>query len=445
MKWLVVTQLSNYNREGKFDLACDSGWQMCINRCREMLKLDPTLRIDIVGALAATDDVDGQTQLVAQPEAVNPDLWKAEAARLQYVSTWVVPNALLTRYTFDPERHAFELGLQQHKSGNVKPYDVVYLNDPMLLRHYKAMFQVYAGYQPAFVVHNHFVDSPACPKFPTEASLWFGQLEASARADFNFWQCGSALNEFTHEAKKTLASDLVTSILGKSMPWDDGYSVEEITSKPDMDRVRFDPAVFQKWKDEGKVVVFVPNRVGGRGRSSDYTNCGKFLFETLPELRKRRQDFVVLAGNPNQKFSNKELEQECGENGYVSLVEDSFNRDEFKLVAKNSDIAVGLYDQDTYGGTVARECIELGCLPLWLDNYEYADIAKACGYPHLVKRDMSDLATKTSVLIEHVKTYGKEKSWSVALKDHVRKRCSYEATTPVAMAQIAAVLAKKQG
>jgi hypothetical protein len=432
-KLLIQTQLSNYDTRGRFILECDSGWQMVMGRVREMLKQNPDLVIHVMGPLLSEGSV------VTTPYQVNPDIpW---GSRVHYVEHDIFPNALATRYNFDVSSLSRRLGLSRHKTEVTVRYDAVYLNDPMHLRNFKAMFLLEGGYQPKFYVHSHFVDVPSCPKFPIDASLWLGQCEAALKADWNFWQCGSALSEFEAEARKLFRDGVVDAVMAKSSPWDDGYSIEEIRSAPDLDGIRFDPNVFNRWREQGKTIIFVPNRIGGKGRSSDYTNCGKFMFDVLPRLHERRNDFVVLAGNPSQKFSNEELTSECGHNGYVSLVPDSFTRDEFKVVATHVDIALGLYDQDTYGGTVARECVELGCLPLWLNNFEYSGIirdASELGFkvPVLAKSDFSDIVEVASNLIDHVKQNKGTKEWCnsmVPLLNVVRDRCSYESTTTHAM------------
>lgn len=419
MRLLIQTQLSNYDSNGKFILEADSGWQMTMGRVRQMLKLVPELKIDVMGP--STD------QLITSPFILNRDLFQDYGDRLRYVQHHIMPNALATRFDFDFDGLSKVLDLKNPAS---RP-DAVYLNDPMHLRNFKALFEVNTKKQPKFFVHSHFIDNPECPKFPTDASLWLGQCEAAIRADYNFWQCESSMNVFFESFSKTYNQDVLNFVRSKSSPWDDGYSSDEINSKIDQSNVRFDLNEFKRLIND-KIVIFVPNRIGGQGRSSDYTNCGKFMFEILPRLREKRNDFIVIAGNPNQKFSNDELTSLCGSNGYLSIVPNALTRDEFKLVVKNSHISVGLYDQDSYGGTVARECVDLGCLPLWLDNYEYSMIAKESRYHHLAKPDFSDIVDVASDLIDRVKT--DNGLWKNAIVDElrkiVRKRCSYEKTTP---------------
>jgi hypothetical protein len=435
---LIQTQLSNINYvQNRFDLACDSGWQMVMGRVREMLRLNPELHIDV---MCPYWDLDGQCQVVQPPQEVYPSLWAAHGPqgdqRLRYFEHWIETNALVTRYDFD--WHGLSSLAQKHWPR----YDAVYINDPMHLRNFKALFHVVGGYQPRFYVHSHFVDVPEAPKFPKECSLWLGQCEAALKADYNFWQCESAMMQFFDSMGKWFTQDVVDDVRAKSMPWDDGYSQKEITDPVNESNMRFTPAEWEA-KTRGKVVLFFPNRISPS--SGDYTNGMKFMFDVLPELRKRRDDFVVVCGNPNQKFTNKELEAKCSAHGYVSLTPDTFNRDEYKFVARHSDIALGLYNADAYGGTAARECVELGCCPIWLDNHEYSSLAREAGISGLVlaNPDFSDLVSLLDEAIGIDRTGGRCSSREKARKDIngkllsvVRGRCSYELTTSAAMARM---------
>jgi len=424
---LIQTQLSNYTPEGRFVLEADSGYQMCIGRVREMLKLNQNLEIHIMGPMTReSDEQYGTGQLVTDPWDINPDLFKMYKDRLKYIPTYIEANALATRYNFDVNVMDWALGLKTHKSNESLRYDAVYINDPMHLRNFKALFLLRGGYQPKFYVHSHFVDVPSCPKFPLESSLWHGQLESAIKADYNFWQCSSALVEFEREARKTLQDKVVDEILAKSAPWDDGYSSTEITQPVNEQNLRFSLSEWSS-KTKGKIILFFPNRISPS--SNDYTNGMKWMFDVLPELRKHRQDFVVICGNPNMKFSNIELFQRCGNDGYVKLHDFTLNRDEYRFVARNSHIAISLYDRDTYGSTSIRECIELGCVPLWINKYEYKEISNLICWPYSAKQDMSDIVLAADTLIEVCKN-NQHNEWIPKLQNIIRNRCSYEQTVP---------------
>lgn len=439
MKILMQTQLSNYDSQGTFILEADSGWQMMMGRARVMLGLDPDLRIDIMGPPFPRPQAGC---VMTSPYSINPDLWQkyAPSDRLNYIVHSVLPNALATRYDFNFEGLAAALDLNQHRRHPELRYDLVYVNDPMHLRNLRALFHLKGGYTPRFVVHSHFVDNPSCPKFPTEASLWLGQCEAAIRADWNFWQCGSAMDIFFEEMGKVYRPEVTEAVRGRSEPWDDGYSREEITAPYDAHKLRFDPAVLAELAQE-KTIIFVPNRIGGKGRSSDYTQCGTFMFEVLPELARLRaertgsRDYVVIAGNPSQKILNSELQEWCGPVGYLSLVPNALNRDEFKCVARMAHIAVGLYNADSYGGTAARECIELGCLPFWADCYEYSRLAADAGWNGLTRPDLSTAARDLSDLIDRFRDPKQGDSLGESherLRQVIRQTCSYEETTHAA-------------
>lgn len=412
---------------------------MVMGRIREMLKLDPELHVTVMGPL--THDDGGKSQCVTDPCDVNPDMWDRHGGygdrRLEYFGHRIIPNALVTRYDFDWTQLACGLDLGMQKLGRSPRWDAVYINDPMQLRAFRAMFHVVGGYMPRFCVHSHFIDTPERPKFPAEASLWLGQCEAAMKADVNFWQCESSMREFMSSMRKVYVSSVVDDVESRSFPWDDGYSSAEITADVDPQTLRFTQ---EDWESatRGKHVVFFPNRISPS--SGDYTNGMRFMFELLPCLRRMRDDFVVVCGNPNQKFTNAELSRRCGAHGYVSLVPDSFTRAEFRFVAARCDVALGLYDNDAYGGTAARECVELGCMPLWLDLNEYSSIAREAGAADLVlaRPDFSDLGDKLFGLLDL--QAGKDKhhpsnfdSVLDRIQQVVRRRCSYESTTPDAM------------
>lgn len=433
---LIETQLSNYDTKGNFILEADSGFQMVMGRVRVMLQLNPELHITVM--IPQLGDDGRKRQVVTDPWDVYPDLWERYGAdgdnRLAFFEHNIIGNALVTRYDFDWTGLAVGLNLGMQKLSRAPKWDAVYINDPMHLRAFKAMFHVVGGYQPKFFVHSHFVDVPSCPKFPAEASLWLGQCEAAMKADWNFWQCESALAEFEVEARKLYRDEVVQKILEKSSPWDDGYSREEITSPVNFDNLRFDVNLVEKLQSAGKKIIFVPNRIGEAGVSSDYTNCGKFMFDILPKLHNRRQDFIVIAGNPSQKISNSSLQDRCGRHGYMSLVSGPLNRDEFKYIASRAEISVGIYgdDSDTYGGTAMREAIESGCVPLTLNCNEYARLLKLSSFPIYCNPDFSDIVDKASDLIDYVGTDDCKKSHE-RLKTVVQQRCSYEETTKDAM------------
>lgn len=426
---LIQVQLSNYDTNGKFILECDSNWQIWAWRAREMLMLNPELEIDLL--------LPRDNQLMTPPRDIAPEAF--ESGRLHTLHDWVIPNAPATRYDFDMKT------LQHLATRPGVKYDAVFVNDPALLPNFKALFFLYGKYVPKFFLQIHFVDHPQWSgrqKFPAEVSLWDRQVEAIRKADINFWMCQPTADVVLKDMENDYTASVIRHVVEHSEIWDDGYSQYEASRGYDVSKLRFTEEEFRQ-KTEGKLVIFAPNRVGGRGRTSDYTHIGEFLFEKLPELRKLRQDFVVIAGNPSQKFSNQELQEECGPNGLITLVPNAPNRDEYHYIASHADVSVHLYDTEHHGGVASRECVEMGCLPLWTACNEYQHMADAGDYHvGMCRPDRSDLVAVLNRLLTFAspgrsqtgeRTDPKSKIVHDRLREAVRNRCAYERTTPAAM------------
>jgi hypothetical protein len=426
---LIQVQLSNYDLNGKFIIESDSNWGIWAWRSREMLKLNPELEIDLL--------IPQLSQIKTSPWDFCPEIF--ESGRLHLIEHHTLPNAPATRYDFDMNAYRNELNLSMNPK-----YDAVFINDPALLPNFKALFFLYGKYVPKFFLQIHFVDHPVWSgraKFPAEVSLWDRQVEAMRKADHNFWMCQPTADVVTRDMYEDYRDKTVNDMLLHCSIWDDGYSQTETMRDPDMRKVRFTPKEYYD-KVAGRMVIFAPNRVGDGKRTSDYTHIGEFLFEKIPELYKRRQDFVVIAGNPSQKILNSELEERVGKYGYISLVPDGFNRDEYRWVGRHGHIGVSLYDTEHHGGVASRECVEMGMLPLWTDCNEYHHMAEAGEYKiGLCKPDRSDLVDRLDDLLTFIKTDRGLQDPNVRtvnlthhiLREAIRNRCAFERTTPEAM------------
>jgi len=411
---LIQTQLSNYDISGKYILECDSGWNMMIGRIIEILKHNETLKIDIL--------VPKDEQVLTKPEEIVSQY--ANFNRVKFLKQRLTNNAVKNRYDFNYHE------LENLLSDKAKEYTHVYINDPMLLRNFKSLFYLSFKCQPKFITHSHFIDNPENPKVPADVTYWYGQMETAIRSDYNFWQCESAMNVFFESMSNFYSSDIISVIKNKSEPWDDGYSSSEINTPIDYGKLRF-----KLPKD--KLIVFIPNRVGGLGKSFDYTNAGKFMFggQELNNLYNIRKDFIVVSGNPSQKISNDELTHLC--KPYVKLVPGTFTRNEYRYIASKAHINVGLYDNDSYGGTAWRECIDLGCLPLSVNIYEYKLFFDELSYPFKVNVDFGNMIETLNDMLNFSREYSycDENGVTRYTKDfNIRKsvleKCSYEKTTP---------------
>lgn len=406
-------QLSNYDTQGRFILTADSNWQIFALKAREMVKADPGIRIDVIVPLAE-NCLEGVHGLLSEHDLLD---------HVALVRLPIVPSALVTRFDFPWERIKAELG------SRLTSYTHVYINDPMLLRHYKALFFLNKAF-PKFIVQTHFLDSPVARIAPDEVSYWHGTIEACVKADACLWHCESMEDVFFEALDRDYQPHIVNSIAAKSGVWKDGYSITEIRRPVNVANIRFDLKAL-----EGKTVVWVPNRVGGLGKSFDYTNNGRFLFEVAPEVWKRRQDFVIVAGNPNQKITNDELAERCPP--YVKLLPGPVNRDEYRWLSARADVVVGLYTNDTNGGLASLESIEFQAIPLFPNIYEYKVYFDAVGWPSdlRINPDLSDAADVMCKLLDQ-RSLDHVVSTAAKLRDFVRSYASYEHTTPVMMKRL---------
>lgn len=404
-------QLSTINDKKKFVLSSDSNWHVFVLKVQQLVKLDPNIHVSVL--LPISDD--NCRSMMAEDE--NVLLQQAgifNNVECCYVN--ISPNAVATRYEFDWNEVDFALKeLKQHITH-------VYINDPMLLRSYKAFFHL-NGCKPKFIVQTHFLDCPLSKVVDDEVSYWHGTVEAVLKSDFALWHCQSQEDVFFQAMALDYNDYLVSKVRAKSLVWKSGYSMNEVVCDVPATSLRWDPALL---KD--KVVVWVPNRVGGMGRTLDYTNNGKFLFESVPELFKRRSDFVVVAGNPNQRIKNDEIASACP--AYVKLVDDALTRDEYRWLCKRADIVVGLYTNDTNGGLASLEAIENKAIPLFPDIYEYKKYFDAVDWPKdlRVKPDLSDIVDVLDLLMDSMK-YIRRSGKQHKLREFIRSYAAYENTT----------------
>lgn len=415
---LIVPQYSNYDRNGIYSLHADSTANMTFNKLREMLRLDPTLTVDVM--------VPERDQTLIQPEELTADIVGIE--RVTFMRYRLANNALKTRFDFKYDEMLALLSSRPQ-------YTHVYLMDPMLVRNFKAMFFISLKYKPMFICNSHFIDDPRNPVVPAEVQYWYGQVEGHIKSDLNVWQCRSALETFVNAADVDFNKKTVNSISQKSYSWDAGYSHTEMEKPVDEKAAT---KRFLKEIPKDKIVVFVPNRMGGKingvDRSFDYTNAGKFILDVVNEVWKKRQDFVVIAGNPNQKITNAEIEERVP--AYLRLLTDgTFEREEYRYVARNSHIVVGLFNVDSYGGTAWRECVDQGCMPLLADCYEQAYLLDECEWPTelRVTAELTNMVSAFERTLDYVKEHGQDNMLQVKMRDIVMKECSFERTTEKAM------------
>jgi len=386
-----------------------------MGRIREWFKHNSNIHVDVVGPQ--------RSAIHTQPEDINPDIWDNNP-RIRWCEIKQPANAYRARFFPDAD------ALQDLLDSNA--YDIIYSREPTMMRNLLACY--YGRARPRTVVHTSFQDVPSAPKFG--ATLWHGQIESVLRDDIDvcFFQCQPALDKFIHEmADYGVSSNLIERAKAKFFVDDDGYSRYDINKPVDEDKMGFS---FPKFYDltQGKQIIFFPNRISPA--SGDYTNSKLFL-DMLPKLRDHRQDFCAIV-NPGKHPGTKkeELDASHGHCGLVTVSPEVLNRDEYRFVARLSDLVVCLYLTDLYGATAQRECIELGACPIWVSSPELSDIARVAGVDQqvLVKPDFSDLVD----VVDRALSMSRAQRLRInsRLLPVIRSRCAYEATAPKMMQRI---------
>ncbi len=408
-------QLSCYDAAGRFTLSADSNWQIFATKVAQIVKLRPDVMIHAIMPLESQCNESAEELLTKMG---------VDLKNIRFLRIPILANAPATRFDFPYSLIKNSIAYES--------YTHVYINDPLLLPHYKALFHLNKA-KPKFILQTHFLDSQMARVVDSELSYWYRTVEACDKSDIFLWHCKSMQDVFKQALEMEFQPAVVDRLMAKSDVWKDGYSIAEIRQPVDMTKLRFDPKEL-----DGQIVVWVPNRVGGLGKSFDYTNNGKFLFEAVPELWKKRQDFVVIAGNPNQKISNDEIAAVCP--AYKKLTPGALNRDEYRWLSQRANIVVGLYTNDTNGGLASLEAIEFNAIPLFPDIFEYKVYFDAIEWPPMlrIEPDLSNIGEILSGLLNTMKMGLLERK-RTQLQKFVREYAAYENTTEVWLTRLLAM------
>ncbi len=302
------------------------------------------------------------------------------------------------------------------------------INDPCLVRNYKAVFLLSLSRNIPIIVNSHFIDAPAEPKVVKDISYWLRQLDGHLAADAIAHTCHSTKKVFLNGLNDTLnnKSDVYNDIRNKkNFVWDDGYSHSECEQAINNIDNDFEKLLLEKIS--GKVLIFFPNRIS---QYADYTNS-KIFIKTVNEVWEQRKDFSVIFGNPSQKTSNLELSKLVPSSIY--FFDRQFNRNEYWAIIKNTDINAGLYIDEKYGGCAWRECVAMGTFPFspYVNEYEFH--MKHSNYPFKLEKDFSNSVKVLHEMIDftkHKNNINKNQCDIVInrLICRIKDWCSYEST-----------------
>ncbi len=422
--FLHQLQLSNTNSDrSKFILENDSNWNIAIDKISEIDRIDPSIKHTIIVPL--------REQCHTQPDKLIAEYRHGLENRVNFARIKIQTLAPLTRTDFNTDELVQALG-------DLKKYSHVFNNDPCLVGNYKAMFAS-RGADPFFIAINHFLDSPLGSIVSNPAfGYWTKTIDGAFKSNLYLNHSISMMEIFEKALRQTMSKEFADRIMAKTDYWKDSFSVRRAHEPCEDSKAYFSDDI-KRLKSEGKIIVFIPNRIGdpdSPSRSLDYTNNGYFLKHILPQVTKNRRDFVVVCGNPTGKISHNEISKWVGIQ-YYSLRDEPISRHDYRWLSQNCDVVVGLYtdgDSDSNGGLALFESVTHKAMLFAPDVNEYKRYYDAINFP-----DELRLKNKLTKLIDADRAFnnflnafkdGRLTEYQIALKKHI-DMLAYETTTPL--------------
>lgn len=353
-------QLSNYNNEGNYMLEGDSNFNLGMMRIRKLLERNPEWKFYVT---------------VPSPHQIEHSKSKKKEFKesrdipeqVKLITVSHTDHAVKNRYHFD--FNEIEKNLRfENKKNPLDSVDLLVINDPVMTKHWKVMFDRTFDINPPVITLNHFADTPSHPKVPEKYSYWFRQLEAAHDSDLHVLHCLSEMKRFLANATNDLSKERMKKISGTTTYWENGFSAQEINQAKEIKEVKAEVS------DKRTTIVF-PCRLS----STNYTNWEKFIKAAEHLYSHERNDFEVIVTDPSQ---NAELEKFNNEHMSVRKIKRGLlTRNEYITLLKEADIVASLYQDDTYGGIAWREAIYAGCAPLSPMVNEYKRHFDAVSWP----------------------------------------------------------------
>lgn len=399
---LWVPQLSNLV-DGKFCLDLDSNHNLFMGRLRQLIK-----------------DTDWTIYYVIPSENINNEYTATITRFLDEFDNFDLEDRLKFLYypfTTNPfaSRYDFSFSAWDECLGDLIP-DVCVINDPCLVKNFRAFFYTRHNKIPGIISYNHFIDNPTDPKVPSEISYWDYQVAGASAADLNAFTCRATERLFLDEVNLYHSKRKVYSTI-----WDAGYSATEVHDRKPQ-KPLFD-------LDKDITYILFPNRIS---LYHDYTN-GLKLLEACDELFEKRQDFRLICANPTQKYSNQQLKEKC--RALEVLVDRALTKDEYYSLLHQCDLGASLYTHDRYGGCAMREYVAAGTVPIMTDYAEYKILMDETSWPKELRVN-ENLGNLVEVIDKTIDLHNSGEfnpeignTFFAEFRDNIFKTCSHEMTT----------------
>ena len=221
--------------------------------------------------------------------------------------------------------------------------DLVYTNDPCKVLSYKTFFYHKQNEFLPIVTRNHWVTGKIHRKVPEEIDFVMRQVEGSYISEFASYNSQAAKDMMIENAKEFF-NDKVIEKLERT-----GIVTETV------DSYKVDRHIVPKKPGDKFTILFAH-------RLSYYTGWEE-VFDALKELHEEGLDFQLVAPDPGNKFTQKELKEK-----YPFLLEidkDTWNHAEYLRMCWKADIAVGNHNiPTTWGGLALTEPMAAKTVPL---------------------------------------------------------------------------------
>jgi glycosyltransferase involved in cell wall biosynthesis len=221
--------------------------------------------------------------------------------------------------------------------------DLVYTNDPCKVLAYKTFFYHKQNEFLPVMTRNHWVTGKIHRKVPEEIDFIIRQVEGSYIADFASYNSKSAKRMMIENAKEFF-NDKVEEKLDRT-----GFVTETVDAK------KVDKYKTSKDKDSKFTILFAH-------RLSYYTGWEE-AFDALKELYESGMDFTLIAPDPGNKFTQRELKKR-----YPFLQEidkSSWSHEDYLRTCWKADLAIGNHNiPTTWGGLALTEPMAAYTVPI---------------------------------------------------------------------------------
>ncbi len=211
--------------------------------------------------------------------------------------------------------------------------DLVYTNDPNKVLAYKTFFYQQQNEFVPVISRNHWVTGKLHRKVPKKIDFIIRQIEGTLNSDFSTFNSKTAIKMLIENSKEHFNDNVRKAIRKKSVPIDT-VDLEKVDS----------------FKNDFKFDKFT---ILWGHRLSYYTGWEE-VFNVLNKIYEKRKDFILVAPDPGNKFSQKELKKKYP---FLSQInKKKWSHEDYLKMCWTADLVIGNHNiPTTWGGLALTE------------------------------------------------------------------------------------------